>query len=507
MSAWRIAGVTAAAVAVASATEWVADSALPAAAGDAAAGAALLGAGAAALAVARGARCGVLMLVCGVVWLAGTVSGALVFLNRGPLVQLVLSYPRALPQGPVANAIIAAAYVCGVSGSLARSPAVTLLLAAALLAAALARQRASAGVERRARAAALAAALLVSVALGVPAAARAAGQSLDAPSLWVYDASVTLVAIGLAVDLRWGRWSRAAVAELVSDLGSLGALDAVRERLARAIGDPTLVLALGAAPADAVRNGRVVTILDDGGQQVAALVHDGELAVDPQLLGTAVSVARLAAASARLQGEVASAVNDVSASRRRLVEAGLEQRRRLEADLRAGAERRLAAVAGRLERVATNGGAAAELSELGASLERARDDLHRFAQGVHPRALTEQGLAAALRDVADSMPMSVRLRLPARNAPADVEATAYFLCAEALANITKHAEATSVQITISAKDGALDVTVLDDGVGGANPAGGTGLRGLADRIEALGGCFELHSPCGAGTRLHARIPL
>ena len=507
MSAWRIAGVAAAAVAVASAAEWVAGAALPAAAGDAGAGAALLGAGVAALAVPRGVRCGVLMLVCGAAWLAGTVWGALVFLHRGPLVQLVLSYPRAVPQGPVATAIIAAAYVCGVSGPLARSPAVTLLLAAALLAAAVARHRASAGAERRARAAALAAALLVSVGLAVPAAVRAAGQSLAAPALWIYDAAVTLVAIGLTVDLRWGRWTRAAVAELVSDLGSLGALDAVRERLARALGDPTLVLTLGAAPADAARNGRAVTIVEDGGQQVAALVHDRELAVDPQLLGTAVSVARLAAANVRLQHEVASAVNDVAASRRRLVEAGLEQRRRLEADLRAGAERRLAAVAGRLERIATNGGAAAQLSELGASLERARDDLHRFAQGVHPRALTEHGLAAALRDLADSMPMSVCLQLPARDAPADVEASAYFLCAEALANITKHAHATSVQITISAEDGALEVTVLDDGVGGADRAGGTGLRGLADRIEALGGSFEVHSPRGAGSGLHARIPL
>jgi signal transduction histidine kinase len=167
----------------------------------------------------------------------------------------------------------------------------------------------------------------------------------------------------------------------------------------------------------------------------------------------------------------------------------------------------LAAVARRLERVAMNGGAAAQLSELGASLERARDDLHRFAQGVHPRALIEHGLPAALRDLADSMPMSVRLRLPARDAPADFEASAHFLCAEALANITKHAQATSVEITISVEDGALDVTVLDDGVGGADPEVGTGLRGLADRIEALGGIFEAHSTRGAGTALHARIPL
>jgi signal transduction histidine kinase len=297
------------------------------------------------------------------------------------------------------------------------------------------------------------------------------------------------------------------VAELISDLGALRAQDAVRERLARALGDPTLELNFGAAPAEPVRDGRAVTVVDEDGRPVGALVYDPAVAGDPKLLEAAVSVARLATANARLEREVATAVDEVAASRRRLVEAGLEQRRRLEAELRVGAERRLTDAAQRLDRIAANGAATAQLSQLGSALEQALDDLHRFAQGVHPRALTEHGLLTALRELADTMPLPVCLEFPASDAPADVEASAYFVCAEALANITKHARATATAITVASQDGALDVTVVDDGVGAADPDNGTGLRGLADRIEALGGSFEVHSPRGAGTRLHVRIPL
>jgi signal transduction histidine kinase len=506
MSAYRTVAVVGVAVAGAAACEWVADAALPAAAGDAAAGAALLGAGALALSVSRGVRSGALMVVCGVAWLAGTLWTPLLFVHRGPLAQLVLAYPRALPRPWFAGAVVVAAYVCGTDASLARDFTLTLLLAAAVVAAAALRHQRAQGAERRARAAGLAAALLLAVGLAAPAAARAASLDHDVAALWLYDATVVLIAVGLAADLRWGRWTRAAVADLVSDLGSLRAVDAVRDRLARALGDPALTLSIGEPPTPPP-HGRTVTIVDEGGQPVGALVYDPTVAGDPQLLDAAVSVARLAADNARLERDVALAMDEVAASRRRLVEAGLEQRRRVEADLRGGAEQRLADVARRLDEIAANAGECGQLAELGASLERARDDLHRFAQGVHPCALTEEGLPVALRDLADSTSLPVRLVLRASGATADVEASAYFLCAEALANITKHANATAVEIGVRENEGALDVTVHDDGIGAADPAGGTGLRGLADRIAALGGSFEVQSPPGAGTWIHARIPL
>jgi signal transduction histidine kinase len=316
-----------------------------------------------------------------------------------------------------------------------------------------------------------------------------------------------MAAIGLSADLQRGRWARAAVAELVSDLGSLHAPETVRDRLARALGDPDLTLVLdGARHLEAV-DGRVVTVVRDEGQAVAALVHDPAVARDRQLLDAAVSVARLAAANLRLQHEVAASADEVAASRRRLVEAGIEQRRRLGVELRDGAERRLALVAERIQRIGADGAAAPELAEIAGALGRARDDLHRFAQGVHPRSLTDHGLATSLRDMVAAMPLPVRLDAPAERFRRDVEASAYFLCAEALANIVKHAHARTAAITVDAHDGQLKITIADDGIGGADAARGSGLSGLADRIRAVGGSLCVGSRAGAGTELEARIPL
>jgi signal transduction histidine kinase len=281
--------------------------------------------------------------------------------------------------------------------------------------------------------------------------------------------------------------------------------DALRERIARALGDPDLELTFGDPPGD-VAAGRVVTEITDEGRHVAALVHDRAIVEDQRLLDAAASVARLAAANARLHHEVARAVEEVAASRRRLVEAGIEQRRRLGVELRDGAERRLAGVAQRLDRAAASG-AAPQLDEVRTGLARAREDLHGFAQGVHPRSLTEYGLAAAVREIAAAMPLRVDFEVtPERLAP-NAEAATYFVCAEALANVGKHARATAVTVAVRRDDTAIDVEIDDDGTGGADPAGGSGLRGLADRIRALDGTFDVQSPDGRGTRLHARIPL
>jgi signal transduction histidine kinase len=502
----RAAGVVAGAVAIAAACELAAGADLPAAAGDAAAGAALLGAGALTAGGIRGRRSGLLMVASGIAWLAGTISGPLVFIHRGPLVQLVLAYPRARPLGAVAVAVTVAAYPFGASGTLARSTAVTLALAAMVLLAAAERHRAAAGTQRRAATTALAAASVLALAFAAPAIARSLGGGVDAAALWVYDGAVVLIAFGLAADLRWGRWAHAAVAELVADLGSLQGPDGPRERLARALGDPDLALAFGATPPAGVAPGRVVTDIVDDGRRVGVLVHDPAVADDPQLLDAAISVARLAAANARLQREVAGAVGEVAASRRRLVEATIDQRRRLETELRDGPERRLAGIADRLDRLAASG-ELPQLTEVTSGLARARDDLRRFAQGVHPRALTEDGLAAALEEIADTMPLPVHLDVARDRLAPNAEAAAYFLCAEALANVGKHAHATSVTIAVRRDDTALDVAISDDGAGGADPGRGSGLRGLADRIHALDGDFQVDSHDGRGTRLHARIPL
>lgn len=501
----RVAAVVSGAVAIAAACEVAASADMPLAIGDSAAGAALLGAGALAALGPRGRVAGVLMSACGVAWLAGTLWGPLVFIHRGPLVQLVLAYPGAVPTALLSVVVTVVAYVCGASVTLARSTPVTLALAAMVLRAAVARHRATVGMERRAAAAALAAASVLAIAIAGPAVARTLGGGVDTTALGVYDGAVVVIAFGLALDLRWGRWTRAAVVELVMDLGSLQAPDLLRERLARALGDPDLELTFGDPPHDVAAR-RVVTVVDDDGRHVAALVHDPGVGDDQRLLNAAVSVARLAAANVRLEHEVARAVQDVAASRRRLVEAGIEQRRRLGIELHDGAEHRLAGVAQRLDRIAANG-AAPQVDEVRAGLARAREDLHGFAQGVHPRSLTEHGLAVAVREISAAMPLRVDLDVtPDRLAP-NVEAATYFLCAEALANVGKHARATAVTVAVRRDDAAIDIEVDDDGAGGADPAGGSGLRGLADRVRALDGTFDVQSSDGRGTRLHARIPL
>ena len=153
------------------------------------------------------------------------------------------------------------------------------------------------------------------------------------------------------------------------------------------------------------------------------------------------------------------------------------------------------------------GETAAALGALVAELDAARTDLARFAQGVHPRALTEQGLHAALSELADQAAVPVALDVPDRRFPAPQEAAAFFVCSEGLANVAKYAEASGVRIAVAAIGPRLVVRVVDDGPGGADTARGSGLRGLADRVEALGGTLSVASPPGAGTRLEAELPI
>ena len=197
-------------------------------------------------------------------------------------------------------------------------------------------------------------------------------------------------------------------------------------------------------------------------------------------------------------------------SRRRILDAGDAERQRLELRLREGAEERLEGLAKQLRRArlsARSDAARERIERTEAQLARTLEELRRLAHGLHPRVLTEAGLAGALASLSAQAPVHVEVVAPAHNMPAEVEAVAYFLCSEALANITKHASASRVSISVTTGDGRVRIEVEDDGLGGADPASGTGLRGLADRVEALGGTFHLESPPGTGTRLAAEIPL
>ena len=298
------------------------------------------------------------------------------------------------------------------------------------------------------------------------------------------------------------------------DLGEPGAAGTLRDRLARALGDPTLAigywlpgegryvdqagqpLALPAAGTE-----RVVTPIEEDGRRIAALVHDAAVLEDPGLVSAVASATRLAVSNARLQAEVRARVAEVEASRRRIVEAADAQRRRLEQELRDGAERRLAGVA---ETLAACGPV---LAEVCAGLGAARSELREFASGIHPATLTHAGLGAALTELAARSPVPVEVRAPENQLPQAVAVAAYFTCSEALANAAKHARASRVTVVVEPRDDRLLVEVADDGVGGADLEGGSGLRGLVDRIEALGGRLKLDSAPGRGTRVIAVLPL
>ncbi|HET8950794.1 MAG TPA: ATP-binding protein [Solirubrobacteraceae bacterium] len=444
----------------------------PGAGVDVATGLVLAGAGAVALARGRGP----LLLVAGVAWLAGDVWSELAYVHRGPLVHVLL--------GP--SPVTAAAYVDGLVPALARSPWITLALCAAVVA--------GAPGPRRAAAAAVAGAL------ALEAVGELVNADTSALAAWWYDLAVVAAAVAFAAVPRERR-AEAVAADLVVDLGAEPG--ALRAALARAVGDPTLDVAyrIGDAWVDeaarpvqlpAAGGGRVVRAIDD----LAVLVHDPAALRDAELARSVDSAVRLALANVRLQADVGARVREVELSRRRLVEASDAERRRLREQIGAGAERELAAA----------GEALAGRPELRAELELALADLVRFAQGIHPHTLAERGLRGALLELAGRSALDVSLAVTHDRFGGLQETAAYFVCSEGLANVAKYAAGADVRITVSSGGGSLEVRVDDDGPGGADPARGSGLRGLADRVEALGGRLDVKSQPGAGTHLIAELP-
>ncbi len=263
---------------------------------------------------------------------------------------------------------------------------------------------------------------------------------------------------------------------------------------------------VGDPPAD----GRAVTKVEHRGQEIAVLLHAPSLLDRPDLLRSVLAAASLAIEIARLRVEVRVQLAEVEESRSRVVQAGYEERRRLERDLHDGAQQRLVTLGIVLRRLQLS--LPREARVLGPALDSAVDevgsaieDLRTIAAGVRPPRLDE-GLAAALADLARGTPVPVELEATQERLAPQVEAAAYFVACEAVTNAVKHAAASHVRIKATVVEGALRLVVADDGVGGAAVSGGTGLIGLADRVEAQGGTLLIDSPPGAGTRLEAEIP-
>lgn len=459
---------------------------------------------------------GAIMAVAGFAWFLGAIAGWAVLLHRAPVAQLMITYPaRRLWPGPRLERLgVLGAYGYALAYPIAANDQATIVFALALLALAGHRYLASGGPERRARASALAAASAFALVLIAGALLRLSGAATRPGVLGVYELVVVLIAAGLFADLKWGEWTRATVTALVVDLGQPASAGTLRDRLARTLADPTLNIAYWldeqtgyvdeagrpvALPSEDQR--QAVQLIDDKGSPLAALIHDPAALDDPALLAGITAATRLAIANVRLRAQVRARVEQVKASRRRLLETADEQRRHLELELRRGAEQHLTHVT---ELLAHND---PQLAQVNAGLAAARAELRELARGIHPATLTDRGLNAALTELAARSPVPVKLTAPSQRWSAPLEAAAYFICSEALANIAKHAHAANVTIQITNTETELRLEIADDGVGDTNPEAGSGLRGLADRAAALGGHITITSPIGHGTLLAARLPL
>jgi signal transduction histidine kinase len=288
------------------------------------------------------------------------------------------------------------------------------------------------------------------------------------------------------------------------DAGATGAASSASGRYVDATGEAVELPLPG--------SGRSFTEVEHDGRRVAAIVHDASLDEEPELVQAAGAAAALALENERLDAELRVQIAEVRASRTRLLEVVTRERRRIERDLHDGAQQRLVALALTLG-IAENQvepdpeQAKALIREARDEARLALEELRELARGIHPAILTDRGLGPALEALASRAPLPVELAdVPQERLPAPIEGAAYFVVAEALANIAKYARASYVEVTVQRTDGHAIVEVRDDGIGGADPAGGSGLRGLEDRLSAIDGRLAVFSPSGRGTTIRAEIP-
>ena len=321
------------------------------------------------------------------------------------------------------------------------------------------------------------------------------------------------------------RLARAHVGRLVVELGDVSPGGALQDALARALGDPTLEVAYPVAghsgyvdghgrPVELPSDGgqRVVTFIERSGTPVGALIHDTALRDDQDHVDAVCAAAGLALENERLHAEVLARLEEVRASRARIVEAGDVARRRVERNLHDGAQQRLVSLSlaigmARSKLGPENADLDGLLKQASAEATAAIKEIRELARGLHPAILSEVGLIAAVESAAERLPVPVEVRATTSGAlPTSVEAAIYYVVAESLANVAKYSHASAAQVVIEHHGDRLRVDVTDDGVGGAEVRPGSGLEGLADRLAALDGRLEVHSAPGAGTRVRAELP-
>ena len=351
------------------------------------------------------------------------------------------------------------------------------------------------------------------------------GDPLGALPANVYLTLMATVPVAVLFVFLQRRLARGMVAGLVVELGGPSSSTDLREALARALGDPSLELAFwfpaeecyvdgdgGVVKLPDEDSGRRSTLVERDGQPIAALLHDPVLEHNAELVSSVCAAASLALENERLQAELRARLVELQASRARLVEATDTERRRIERDLHDGTQQRLVSIAMSLGLLETKLPGQAEAArplvrETREALALALAELRELTHGINPPLLAERGLPAALDELCRRAALPTHLDLALdRRLPDQIESAAYFTASEALTNAAKHSHGSEVRVVASYDGHNLTVKVADDGIGGATTTGGTGLRGLADRVEALGGRFTVSSPPGRGTTLRAELP-
>jgi signal transduction histidine kinase len=348
------------------------------------------------------------------------------------------------------------------------------------------------------------------------------GYTIDL--FWWQVLALIALPMALLLGLLRARLARVHVGELVVHLEETP-VDGLRDELAVALDDSSLQVGLwlperheyvdaAGASLDIPEDGptRAVTWVEHDGEPLAVLIHDPTLRDEPKLVEAVAAAARLSLVNARLHAEVRAQLETVQESRARIVAAADEERRRIERDLHDGAQQRLVALALELRsaqrQLMDSGDPEVErlLSSTADELQVAVEELRELAQGIHPGILTQGGLAYALEALAARSPLPVEVDATPERFTPEVEATAYFVACEALTNVVKHASASQASIQARRDNGTLVIEVVDDGSGQAEPNGGSGLRGLTDRVEALGGRLLVESRPGSGTLVRGVIP-
>ncbi len=319
------------------------------------------------------------------------------------------------------------------------------------------------------------------------------------------------------------RLAKAGVGELLVQLRADPTPD-LRELLAHALRDPTLSLIYwlpqygswadkdgNPATLPEPDSGRRITLVEQDGEPVAALVYDATLGEEPELLEAVSAAAGIALENGRLEAELRARLQELQGSRSRVVEAQQNERRRLERNLHDGAQQRLVALALELgllaEKANSDPATQDRLQRARSEVSESLDELRDIARGLHPAVVSGHGLAVALESLVAATPLEVQLNtdgLPRLSEP--LEVAAYYVVSESLTNAAKHAQAKRVTVDVGVTDGTLIAEIVDNGIGGADSERGTGLRGLADRVEALNGRLRVWSAAGSGTRVRAEIP-